>query len=106
VLPILDIYRKYYGWRIAGFLLASFYASMVFAGLIVEFVFGGLGLVPDERNAKVVEASVTLNYTTVLNIVFLGLAAVLVWRYFRRGGGLAMLRMMEAPMEMEHEHAH
>jgi hypothetical protein len=104
VLPILDIYRNYYGWKMAGFLLATFYASMVFAGLIVEFVFGGLGLVPDERKAKVVEASVTLNYTTVLNTIFLGLAAVLVWRYFRHGGGLRMLRMMEAPME--HGHAH
>ncbi len=80
VLPILDIYRKYYGWRMAGFLLATFYATMVAAGLIVEFLFQGLGLVPTERNAKVVEASVTWNYTTVLNIVFLGLAGTLVWR--------------------------
>src|SRR5437868_4301559 len=75
VLPILDIYRKYYGWREAGFLLLSFYATMVVAGLIVEFVFDGLGLIPSERNAKVIEASVTLNYTTVLNIVFLALGA-------------------------------
>jgi uncharacterized membrane protein YraQ (UPF0718 family) len=106
VLPILDIYRKYYGWKMAGFLLASFYATMVLAGLVVEFVFGGLGLVPEKRDAKVVEASVTLNYTTVLNVVFLALAAALVWRYFRRGGGLAMLRMMNEPMEHGHEHAH
>jgi uncharacterized membrane protein YraQ (UPF0718 family) len=96
VLPILDIYRKYYGWKMAGFLLGSFYATMVAAGLIVEFVFDGFGLIPSERNAKVVEASVTWNYTTVLNIVFLTLAAVLLWRYFRRGGGLAMLRIMNA----------
>jgi hypothetical protein len=102
VLPILDIYRKYYGWRMAGFLLASFYVSMVCAGLIAEFAFGGLGLIPDERDAKVVEASVTLNYTTVLNVIFLGLAAVLVWRYFRFGGGLRMLVMMNRPMEPEH----
>src|SRR5262245_23233364 len=105
VLPILDIYRKYYGWRMTGFLLATFYASMVAAGLIVEFVFQGLDLIPSERNAKVVEASVKLNYTTVLNILFLGLAAVLVWRYFRRGGGLAMLRVMNEPVS-EHGHAH
>jgi uncharacterized protein len=106
VLPILDIYRKYYGWRMAGFLLASFYATMVGAGLIVEFLFQGLGLVPAERDARVVEASVTLNYTTVLNIVFLGLAAVLVWRYFRQGGGLRMLKTMNAPMEHDAAHGH
>jgi uncharacterized protein len=98
VLPILDIYRKYYGWRMAGFLLATFYATMVAAGLIVEFGFQGIGLVPQGRHAKVEAASVHLDYTTVLNIAFIVLAAVLVVRYFRRGGGLPMLRMMNRPM--------
>jgi uncharacterized protein len=86
VLPILNIYRKYYGWRMSLFLLATFYAAMVVAGLAVELVFGLLGLIPDEHNARVVEASIQLNYTTVLNIVFLILAAVLVWRFLRTGG--------------------
>jgi uncharacterized protein len=86
VLPILNIYRKYYGWRMSLFLLATFYAAMVVAGLVVELVFSLLGLIPDERNARVVEASIQLNYTTVLNIVFLILAAVLVWRFLRTGG--------------------
>jgi uncharacterized protein len=106
VLPILDIYRKYYGWRVAGFLLVTFYAAMVAAGLIVEFIFDGLNLIPRERKAKVIEASVSLNYTTVLNIVFLGLAALLVWRYFTRGGGIGMLKMMNKPMAPEHAHGH
>jgi hypothetical protein len=104
VLPILDIYRKYYGWRMARFLLATFYATMVAAGLIVEFLFQALGLIPTERNAKVVEATVTWNYTTVLNIFFLALAAVLVWRFVRTGG-LPMLRMMNKPMGA-YEHVH
>jgi len=106
VLPILDIYRRYYGVKMAAFLLVSFYATMVAAGLIVEFVFNGLGLVPQERNAKVVEASVTFNYTTILNIMFLGLAAVLIWRYFRHGGGVRMLKMMDKPMAHGPGHAH
>jgi uncharacterized membrane protein YraQ (UPF0718 family) len=97
VFPILNIYRKYYGLRVAGFLLVTFYAAMVAAAFIVELVFQALGLVPEERNAKIVEASVTWNYTTVLNIVFLGLAAVLVWRFVRTGG-LPMLSMMDKPM--------
>jgi len=96
VLPILDIYRKYYGWRMAGFLLAAFYATMVAAGLIVELVFGGLGLVPKERAAKVLEASVSWNYTAFLNLAFLALAAVLVLRFLRTGGP-AMLKMMGGP---------
>ena len=105
VLPILDIYRKYYGVKMAAFLLVSFYATMVAAGLIVEFVFDGLGLVPQDRNAKVVEASVTFNYTTILNIIFLGLAALLTWRYFRHGGGVRMLKMMDKPMRHGPGHA-
>jgi len=106
VLPILDIYRKYYGWRMAGFLLATFYAAMVGASLVVEFLFDRLDLIPSERKAKVTEASVTLNYTTVLNVVFLAFAALLLWRYFARGGGLAMLKMMNAPVAQEHAHEH
>jgi uncharacterized membrane protein YraQ (UPF0718 family) len=94
ILPILDIYRRYYGWRMAGFIVATFYATMVAAGLVVEFVFQGLGLQPTVRNAKVVTAHVSWNYSTYLNIVFLAVAAVLTWRYFRRGGGWAMLKMM------------
>jgi len=106
ILPILDIYRKYYGRRMAGFLLVVFYATMALSGLIVELVFDRLGLIPSERNAKIVEAGVHLNYTTVLNIVFLGLAAVLLWRYFRVGGGIRMLRMMNEPMDHDHHHDH
>jgi hypothetical protein len=104
VLPVLDIYRKYYGWRMAGFLFVTFFAAMAGAALVIELVFDVLGLVPDERNAKVVEASVTLNYTTVLNVVFLALAAVLVWRFVRTGG-VSMLRQMNAPAGA-HAHAH
>ncbi len=47
IVPILFIYRKYYGTRMMLFVLGSFYVTMVSAGYVVEFVFGGLGLVPD-----------------------------------------------------------
>jgi uncharacterized protein len=97
VLPILSIYRKYYGLRVASFLLVTFYAAMVAAAFGIELLFQAIGLVPEERNAKIMEASVTWNYTTVLNILFLGLAGILVWRFVRTGG-LPMLRMMNKPM--------
>ena len=106
VAPILNIYRKYYGLRMAAFLLVSFYTTMVVAGLAVELLFEGSGIERKTRNAKVVEASVTWNYTTYLDIVFLALAAVLLWRYFRQGGGLAMLRMMNEPAHAADHHSH
>ena len=105
ILPILNIYRKYYGGTVSLFLLGTFYATMVVAGLIVEFVFDAVGLIPDVRNAKVVEAAVHWNYTTVLNILFLILAAALVVRMIRTGG-LEMLKMMNEPMDEQAHHDH
>jgi uncharacterized protein len=107
ILPILDIYRRYYGWRTAAFLLATFYATMAAAGLIVEFLFQGLSLTRTQRNAKIEMASVHWNYTTILNIIFLAIAIVLGWRFVRTGG-LPMLRMMNKPLEpqVDETHAH
>ena len=106
ILPILNIYRKYYGPRIAAFLLITFYATMAAAGLIVDLIFTAVGLVPTgPRHAQVNDAGVNWNYTTVLNIIFLVLAAALIIRYFRKGGGVAMLRMMNQPMAGPGEHA-
>ena len=105
ILPILNIYRKYYGRRMAAFLLVTFYATMATTGLIVDLIFKLVGLEPTgARLAKVTDAGVSWNYTTVLNIVFLLLAAVLVMRYFRKGGGLAMLRVMNKPIGAHHVH--
>src|SRR6266542_4210939 len=105
IIPILFIYRKYYGARMAWFLFGTFYATMVAAGYVIEFVFGPLGLIPDgPRNANVGDDGVRWNYTTVLNIVFLLLAAALVWRFFATGGR-AMLKMMGgSPDGMDHGH--
>jgi uncharacterized protein len=95
VIPILRIYRKYYGRRMTLFLFVTFYITMATAGLVVEILFGALGLIPTERSAQVVETSVSWNYTTVLNLLFLTIAAVLVVRFLRTGGP-AMLRAMSA----------
>jgi uncharacterized membrane protein YraQ (UPF0718 family) len=94
ILPILSIKRRYYGTRMTVFLFGTFYAAMAVAGLIVELLFNTLGLIPQERNALVAEPSLSLNYTTVLNLVFLALAAILVLRAWRTGG-FAMLRLMD-----------
>jgi uncharacterized protein len=93
IIPILVIYRKYYGTRMMLVLLGIFYATMVIAGYIVEFLFGGLGLIPAERAAHVGDQGIQWNYTTVLNIIFLLVAAALLVRFFR-SGGRGMLKMM------------
>ncbi len=104
IIPILVIYRKYYGTRMMLVLAGLFYATMVLAGYVVEFVFSGLGLVPASRTATVGETGIAWNYTTYLNIVFIIVAAALVVRFFR-SGGMPMLRMMGgAPEAAEDGH--
>jgi uncharacterized membrane protein YraQ (UPF0718 family) len=97
VLPILDIYRRYYGLRMTGFLLATFYVSMAVAAFAVELLFGSLGLVPQRGRARIVEAAISWNYTSWLNVVFLTIAGLLVMRFLRTGGP-EMLRMMNRPV--------
>ncbi|MFJ7631023.1 permease [Streptomyces sp. NPDC097595] len=104
ILPILNIYRKYYGARMALFMLGTFYTAMVLAGYVVEFAFGGLGLVPDRAGATVPDSGVSWNYTTWLNIVFLLLAAILTVRFLRTGGK-DILRMMGGSPDSGHDHA-
>jgi uncharacterized membrane protein YraQ (UPF0718 family) len=99
ILPILVIYRKYYGARMALFLLGTIYVASVLAGYAVEIIFGVLGLIPSERHANVQTAQVSWNYTTFLNIVFLLLAAVLVIRFLRTGGRQMLATMGGGPEE-------
>src|SRR5450631_1778681 len=93
ILPILVIYRKYYGTKMMLFILTTFYVTMVMAGYAVELIFGAAGLIPSTRNAKVLNPTIGWDYTTYLNIVFLAVAVALVWRFFHTGGA-RMLRMM------------
>jgi hypothetical protein len=105
VLPILDIYRKYYGWKVMALLTATLYAAMAVAAFGVEVAFGALGFIPPSHHAKVIEAAFRWNYTSFLNIAFLALAALLLWR-FSRTGGPRMLREMDHPAAHEHPHCH
>jgi uncharacterized membrane protein YraQ (UPF0718 family) len=105
ILPILNIYRKYYGMRMMLILLGTFYVSMVAAGYLVELLFGAAGLIPTHRNAVVMQAGISWNYTTWLNILFITLAAALVARFVATGG-LPMLQMMGGSPDAEHDQHH
>jgi uncharacterized membrane protein YraQ (UPF0718 family) len=105
VLPVLNIYRKYYGRRVMLYILATFYVTMAAAGYAVEVVFGALGIIPTDRSVTVISEGPSWNYTSVLNIIFLAIAAALVIRFLRTGGP-AMLRMMETPEEEMGDHHH
>jgi hypothetical protein len=103
ILPILNIYRKYYGMAMTVFLTISSYVAIVLAGFFTEVLFGYLHLIPAARHALEVSGGITLNYTTVLNVIFLVIACLLVVRFYRTGG-VKMLRMMSNPSEHNREH--
>ena len=96
IVPILLIYRKYYGWRMTLVLLGAFYLTMVVTGYVVELVFGALGLPPDHGQAKVVAQSIEWNYTTVLNLVFAFLGNAVGAGLFV-AGGYWFLYLKDAP---------
>ena len=93
IIPIIIIYRKYYGWRAALRITGIFYGAMVLAGYAVELLFTPLHLIPTNRHLTIVTTSISWNYTTWLNIVFLLVAAFLLV-VFTRSGSWPMLRMM------------
>ncbi|RDH75110.1 permease [Mycolicibacterium moriokaense] len=93
ILPILNIYRKYYGWAVTLRIVGAFYVAMVIAGYLIELLFGATGLAPDPSSARLPDQGIQWNYTTWLNIVALLLSAGLVWRFVRTGG-VKMLSMM------------
>jgi uncharacterized protein len=87
VIPILLIYRKYYGLRAAALISGIMFAAIVLASLIVDGLFDFAGLIPEERPdvESITERGVSWNYTTFLNIAFFTVAAALVALTFRRG---------------------
>jgi uncharacterized membrane protein YraQ (UPF0718 family) len=108
ILPLLNIYRKYYGTRTAIILGIVFYAAMAGAAYVIEILFGLAGLVPQDRSIDLMQHGITWNYTTLLDIIALVASAVLVWRFMRTGGP-EMLAAMEAPGGHDHAchgHAH
>ena len=93
IIPIILIYRKYYGLKAALRITGIFYAAMAAAGYVVELIFTPLGLIPTNRHLTIVDSTISWNYTSWLNIAFLLLAALLLIVFYRSGSG-GMLRMM------------
>ena len=94
IIPILNIYRKYYGGRTSLYLLVISYGAMVLAGLVIGALFQVLGLVPTHHVIEAFQTRPSWNYTTFLDLAALGLALILGWRFVRTGG-LEMLKAME-----------
>ncbi|MDA8057000.1 MAG: YHS domain-containing protein, partial [Actinomycetota bacterium] len=107
-MPLLLIYRKFYGGHLALRLLAVFWAVMAAAGLATEAIFTATGIVPTVRPLRVVPEHFSIDYTAVLNIMFLVVFAVLYWAYRNRerlGGGAGYAIDPVCGMQVERAHA-
>jgi len=93
ILPVLNIYRKYYGLKVAAILAMTFYIAMAGAALAVEGIFGALHLIPAHTHLTVMEEGIHWNYTSMLNLIFLAISALTFVRFLNTGGP-AMLREM------------
>jgi uncharacterized membrane protein YraQ (UPF0718 family) len=80
VLPLLDVYRRYYGWRMAAYIGAVFYVTMVVAALVMDLAFTAAGWVPPPNpNIRAEMVTFSLNYTFWLNLAFGALAIYFFW---------------------------
>jgi uncharacterized membrane protein YraQ (UPF0718 family) len=83
-LPLLLIYRKYFGGAITVRLLMIFWAAMSTAGLAVEYLFKAVGIPDPARPMTIIETGFRWNYTTVLNLLAVLAFAGLYWLYTHR----------------------
>ena len=107
-LPLLLIYRKYYGGRLTARLLAVFWIVMSLAGLATEYLFKAAGIEPSTHPSTVAAEHVGWNYTTVLDVVALVAFAILYWLYrnrFRFGGGTGYAKDVVCGMQVEKANA-
>jgi uncharacterized membrane protein YraQ (UPF0718 family) len=103
VLPIVAIYRKYYGWPFTIRIVALMLVTMILAALAVDGLFSAAGLVPTTRPSREdIFGSVELDYKLVLNILGLAVFAVLFWlsgRGGRRPSATCAAHAAESPAE-------
>lgn len=80
ILPLIDAYRRYFGWRMAAYIAGVLLASMVVAAMLVDLGFSWLGLVPQARpDITRTLTHFAFDYSFYLNLAFGALALWLFW---------------------------
>lgn len=83
VLPLLDVYRKYYGLKMAIYIGVVFFVTMVSTGILMDLLFGIFHAVPVHgSNVRADLTMFRLDYTFYLNLIF-GALALYLWNVNR-----------------------
>jgi hypothetical protein len=77
--PLVEINARYYGWRVALYIAAVMYASIVCTALILHYGFAVLGVTPESERAVKEVAQFKLDYTFWMNLAAVGLVVWLSW---------------------------
>ncbi|AUV84378.1 metal ion permease (plasmid) [Salinigranum rubrum] len=87
-IPVLNVYRKYYGWKVMAYILGVFFVTMAFSGFLMEVLFDALDIVPNLAGGQTASEQTyfELNYTFYLNLIAFALSGFLLYVY-RRGLG-------------------
>lgn len=103
VFPVLRINAKYYGWKMAFFILMLLFISLVGASLLLHYGFLSLDLIPDPSSVKVQDQSFfKIDYTFFLNIAFLlGSGYLIYLGFFKRTDVMQMKEMAPKSKLME-----
>jgi uncharacterized protein len=79
VIPLLDVYRRYYGWKMAAYIFGIFYLTMAVSALVMDVAFASLGLVPTpQSNLRTEMTHIAIDYTFWLNLFA---AALALWLF-------------------------
>lgn len=103
-LPLLLIYRKQYGQRMALRMLAVFWLVMSSAGLVTEYLFRAIGWIPTRRPPVIAADAFRFNYTSVLDLIALVILAAVYWLHRNRvrlGGGVGYAADPVCGMQVE-----
>jgi uncharacterized membrane protein YraQ (UPF0718 family) len=86
VFPVIRINAKYYGWKMALYIVGAFLAALVGTALILHYGFSLFGLLPDTTGVTTTQGErFAIDYTFWFNIVFLAITGILAWLHFYEG---------------------
>ncbi|WP_028580329.1 permease [Desulfogranum japonicum] len=81
VFPVLRINAKYYGWKMAFYILAMLLSGLIIVSLLLHYSLAGLNILPHPTGTDTLvnRNHFAINYGFYLNILFLGISAFLSW---------------------------
>lgn len=102
-IPVLNVYRKYYGWHVMLYIFGVFFVTMAFTGFLMEELFDLFGIIPNLAGGETAteQTYFELNYTFVLNVIAFALSGFLYYVYRKGLGAPSQIRDPVCGMRVE-----